>query len=153
MSTLSERKSDRAVRASLIGTSGFVALWAFAGAVGLAGGGAELGAQVTAHLPFDSPVFAGCMLALIVGLPMSATATATLRADLHMVPIAFISGLLLIGWVAVQPLVIGRFHWLQPIFGVLGLAVCALAYRLRHRPISGRSSTGCTRPAISELAP
>ncbi|MFD8104443.1 hypothetical protein ACFV24_33405 [Nocardia fluminea] len=131
---MSERKSDRAVRTSLIGTSGFVALWAFAGAAGLAGGGVDPGAEVTAQLPVDSPFFAGCLLALIVGLPMATTATATLRADLQMVPIAFTSGLLLIGWVAVQPLIIGRFHWLQPIFGVLGLAVCALAYRLRHRP-------------------
>ncbi|MFJ2666371.1 hypothetical protein ACIO14_18670 [Nocardia fluminea] len=135
MSTLSERQSDRAVRAALIGTSGFVALWAFAGAVGLAGGGIDLGTEVTDQLPFDSLFFAGSMLALIVGFPMATTAVATLRTDLHMVPIAFTSGLLLLGWVAVQPFVIGRFHWLQPLFGLLGLAVCVLAYRLRHRPI------------------
>ncbi len=39
---------------------------------------------------------------------------------------------LLLGWVTVQPFVIGQFSWLQPVFGVLGIAVCLLGYRL-HR--------------------
>lgn len=135
MSTLNERRSDRAVRASLIGTSGFVALWAFAGAAGLAGGGADLGAEVTSRLPFDSLGFAGCMLALVVGIPMAATAISTLRTDRHAADLAFTAGVLLVGWVTIQPWVIGRFHWLQPIFGVLGIYVCVLALRFRHRPV------------------
>lgn len=132
MSTFQQRKTRRALRAGLIGTAGFVALWAFLGAAGLVGGGAELGADITARLPFASPVLAGLLLAAIVGVPMATTAVLALRAD----PVAPIVGLgggaLLIGWVTVQPFVIGRFTWLQPVFGLLGVAVCLLAHRLRR---------------------
>ncbi|MBW0273862.1 hypothetical protein ATM97_31610 [Nocardia sp. MH4] len=90
---------------------------------------------MTSRLPFDSPLLAGCLLALVVGLPMAATAAATLRTDRYAADLAFAAGVLLVGWVTIQPLIIGRFHWLQPIFGVLGISVCVLALRFRHRPV------------------
>ncbi|WP_280339442.1 hypothetical protein [Nocardia neocaledoniensis] len=132
MSTFEQRKTRRALRAGLVGSAGFVALWAFVGAVGLVGGGADLGAEITARLPFTSPVLAGLLLATIVGAPMAATAVLTVRADPIAPMVGVGSGVLLVGWVTVQPFVIGRFNWLQPVFGLLGLAVCLLAYRLRR---------------------
>lgn len=136
MSTFQQRKTQRALRAALIGTAAFVAFWAFAGAFGLISGGADLGAEITAHLPYRSPVLAGLLLAAIVGVPMAATAVLALRARPAAALVGVCSGALLLGWVAVQPLVIGQFNWLQPVFGLLGSAVCLLGYRL-HRPVSG----------------
>ncbi|WP_067857209.1 hypothetical protein [Nocardia shimofusensis] len=118
------------MRAALTGTSGFVAFWAFAGAVGLAGGGADPGSEVTARLPFRSPVFAGAALAALVGIPMTATAVLAGRSRSLAGPVGVGSGLLLTGWVTVQPFIIGRFHWLQPTFGALGLGTAVLARRV-----------------------
>ncbi|MBF6215414.1 hypothetical protein IU469_30270 [Nocardia puris] len=132
MSSFRQRKTRRALRAGLIGSAGFVALWAFVGAVGLVSGGAELGPDITARLPFGSPIPAGVLLAAIVGAPMAATAVLALRADPIAPIVGLVSGALLIGWVTVQPFVIGRFTWLQPVVGLLGVAVCLLAYRLRR---------------------
>ncbi|MGS2811409.1 hypothetical protein [Nocardia sp. MW-W600-9] len=142
MSTFKQRKTQRALRAGLVGSAGFVAFWAFAGAFGLISGGVGLGDEITARLPFSSPVLAGLLLASIVGVPMTATATLALRTR-PSAPIAGVaSGLLLLGWVTVQPLLIGQFNWLQPVFGLLGGIVSLLGYWL-HRPIPGISSPDC----------
>ncbi|MGW5574647.1 hypothetical protein ACWEVD_25890 [Nocardia thailandica] len=132
MSTLDQRRIDRAARASLAGTAGFIAFWAYAGAIGLIGGGADLGPDITGRLPLHSQTVAGLLLMLVVAAPMTVTTVTAMRGDHACVRAGWVSGILLIGWVAVQPLIIGAFHWLQPIFGVLGLAVCLLAGRYRH---------------------
>jgi len=142
MSTFEQRKTRRALRAGLVGTAGFVALWAFVGALGLVGGGVDLGDEIAARLPFSSQILAGLLLATIVGVPMAATAALGVRADPRTAIVGSYSGLLLVGWVTLQPFIIGRFNWLQPVFGLLGVAVCLLAYRLR-RP-SARA--GFSRP-------
>ncbi|WP_051027122.1 hypothetical protein [Nocardia higoensis] len=130
MTSHAQRKRARRLRAALTGTSGFVAFWAFAGAVGLAGGGADLGSEVEARLPFRSRVFAGTALATIVGVPMAATAVLAGRSHPSAGPVGVGSGLLLMGWVTVQPFIIGRFHWLQPMFGAFGLGTAVLARRV-----------------------
>ncbi|MGW5452821.1 hypothetical protein [Nocardia sp. NPDC003979] len=139
MSTFEQRRTRRAPRASLAGVAGFVAFWAFIGAVGLIGGGADLGAEITHRLPSASPALAGVLLAVIVGLPMAFTAALAVRDLAHTALAGIGAGLLLLGWVTVQPFVIGQFNWLQPVFGLLGAAVCALSYRLR-RPVTGIGS-------------
>ncbi|MGX1875543.1 hypothetical protein ACWIHP_12925 [Nocardia fluminea] len=141
MSTFQQRRAQRARRAGLIGSAGFIALWAFAGAVGLIGGGADLGPEITARLPLDSQVLAGLILASIVGVPMTCTAILALRARPSAAVAGMGSGLLLLGWVAIQPLVIGQFHWLQPVFGVLGGLVCLLGSSL-YRSSDGFRSAG-----------
>lgn len=139
MSTFQQRRNQRGLRAALVGSAGFVAFWAFAGAIGLIGGGADLGDEITARLPFDSAALAGLLLAAIVGVPMTATAVLALRARPSAAMAGIGSGLLLLGWVVVQPLVIGQFNWLQLVFGSLGVFVLLLGYRL-HRPQSSTAS-------------
>ncbi|WP_139180020.1 hypothetical protein [Gordonia westfalica] len=50
------------------------ALLAFAGAIGLVGGGTDFGETVNSRLPLDSPVLAGVALAVFVGVPMAVAA-------------------------------------------------------------------------------
>ncbi|MBB5916740.1 hypothetical protein BJY24_005652 [Nocardia transvalensis] len=127
-------RRTRAARAMLAGISGFTAFWAMAGAVGLLCGGADLGATVTARLPWHSPGLAGVLLALVIGAPMALTAAAVVRRDGRSDRAAVLSGALLIGWTAVQPAIIGQFSRLQPVFGLLGVAVVALGLYLHaHR--------------------
>lgn len=139
MSTFEQRRTQRALRASLAGAAGFVAFWAVVGAVGLIGGGAELGDEITNRLPFASSAVAGVLLAAIIGVPMAYTAVLAVRAPSRAALAGIGSGLLLLGWVTVQPFVIGQFNWLQPVFGLFGVAVCVVAYRL-HRPTASIGS-------------
>lgn len=134
MSTFQQRRTLRALRASLAGTAGFVAFWAFIGATGLIGGGADLGEEITYRLPFGSPALAGLLLAALVGVPMTLTAVLAVRAHPSAGPAGIGSGLLLLGWVTIQPLVIGQFNWLQLLFGAIGAAVILLGHRLHLPP-------------------
>ncbi|WP_054812665.1 hypothetical protein [Nocardia arizonensis] len=134
MSTLAQRRTERRLRTALAGIAAFVAFWAYAGAIGLACGAIDLGADATARLPFGSPVFAATMLTLVVAIPMTATVPAAARPGPGVIAIGAGSGLLLVGWIAIQPFVVDRVIWLQPVFGVLGSVMCVLAYALwRHR--------------------
>ncbi|BCK56035.1 hypothetical protein [Nocardia wallacei] len=131
MTTFADARRARAARAALAGVAGFTAFWAAAGAVGLIGGGADPGATVTARLPWHSTAVAGVLLALVIGAPMALTAAAVVRRDHRSDTVAMLSGAVLVGWVTVQPAIIGQFHWLQPVFGLLGLTVAALGLYLR----------------------
>lgn len=134
MTISTEVKTIRLTRAVLAGVAAFTAFWALAGAIGLAGGGADLGAAVEARLPLHSPVLAAVLLGLLVAVPMAATAAAVIRNDHRAAAMAVCSGALLVGWVAVQPIIIGQFFWLQPVFGLLGLTVAGLGLSLNaHR--------------------
>ncbi|BDT87321.1 hypothetical protein FMUAM8_30850 [Nocardia cyriacigeorgica] len=116
--------------------SGFVAFWAIAGFVGLAGGGADLGSDITARLPFESPGLAGALLLVIVGIPMAWTCAVAVSRPAKASFLAMASGLLLVAWVCVQPIVIGRIHWLQIAFGLMGVTVALLGAgtRSQHSP-------------------
>ncbi|AFU01615.1 MULTISPECIES: hypothetical protein [Nocardia] len=116
--------------------SGVVAIWAFAGSLGLITGVIGLGADLDQRLPFRSPVFGGLMLAVVVGLPMTAAGVLAARDDERTPIFAMVAGLALIGWIAVQIAVIREFSVLQPICVLLGLivlAVGAVQFRVGHR--------------------
>ncbi|QLY28587.1 hypothetical protein H0264_24995 [Nocardia huaxiensis] len=126
-------RNNDAVASVLVLTSGFVAAWAYAGALGLAGGGIDLGSAATQRLPFDSPVFAGVALLLVVAVPMTAAAVAVARGERRAPELAMAAGTLLIGWIIAQLLIIHVFSWLQPVSVVFGAAVPALGMALRSR--------------------
>lgn len=114
--------------------SGFVTIWAVAGAVGLAGGGIDLGGVVVERLPFDSPVLAGVALALVVAVPMALTCVLAARGDHRAPALAVGAGGLLIVWIVVQVYTIRTFNWLQPLSVMFGLAVLVLGVIWRPRP-------------------
>ncbi|NEW48936.1 hypothetical protein GV792_02605 [Nocardia cyriacigeorgica] len=122
-------------RRALVATSGFVAFWAITGAVGLTGGGADLNRDITEELPFESPAFAGIMLLVIVGIPMTLTCAMAVSRHTNTPAAAVISGLTLVGWVCAQPVIIGQTHWLQLVFGVLGVTVALLSTGMREHQV------------------
>ena len=80
----------------------FVTISAYGGAIGLAGGGSDMGHELNQRLPFQSPVFAAFALALIVGVPSSVAAWLVWRRDPRTGSMFIVAGVLLIGWIGVE---------------------------------------------------
>lgn len=113
--------------------SGFVAVWALAGAFGLLTGGIDLGTTIVERLPFDSTVFAGLALLFVVGVPMTATTVMAYRADPRATALAIVSGGLLVGWIVVQLSIIRTFSWMQPVSVAFGLTVLVVGVLIGPR--------------------
>ena len=120
------RTGFRPIRAGLAAYAGFIALSAFFGSVGMISGLLPVGAPLAERLPFQSPVFAGIALALIVGLPASVVAVMSWRRHPRTPDAAALAGLLLIGWIAVELAVAREFSVLQAVYAVAGAGLIAL---------------------------
>ncbi|MBC6449347.1 hypothetical protein [Actinokineospora xionganensis] len=121
-----ERVRHRGALTTLTAT---VAVWAYAGAVGIIGGGIDFGPTIEGRLPWQSTTLAGVALLLGVAGPMTAAAVALWRQAPYATRTAVIAGVMLVGWILVQLAFIRTFSWLQPVCVVLGLAVVGLAVR------------------------
>jgi len=113
----------------LAAVGGVTGVAALGGALGLVGGSLDLGDKVTARLPFQSPVFAGMALAVVVGLPTLVLAGLALRHDSRTDVVAVGAGFALICWIAVQLAVIREFSWLQAVFVVVGASLMLIGLR------------------------
>lgn len=103
--------------------AGVVATSALGGAISLATGVIDMGPDVTARFPFHSPVLAGLALAVVVALPMAAAACLAAVGHPRTADAAMAAGALLVGWIAVQLVIIRTFSWLQPAMALAGAAV------------------------------
>ena len=112
--------------------TGFMAFWGVAGAIGLAGGGIDMGATVEDRFPFG-PVVAGIALLLAVAVPMAAATWALWRGSPYGLSLALLAGLVLVGWIVVEVLFIRTFTWLQPVCLVYGVLVAWVAWRAGGR--------------------
>jgi hypothetical protein len=113
--------------------AGVVSVSALGGAVALATGSMAMGATVEDRFPFHSTVLAGVALALVVALPMAVAAYLSWTGRAHAAEVAIAAGALLVGWIAVQLVVIRTFSWLQPAMALAG-ALVFLAGLAIHRP-------------------
>ena len=106
--------------------AGLIACSAYGGAIGLAGGGADPKGTLDARLPFASPVFAACALALIVGVPNTVLARFAWRNDGRAPVAAIAAGVLLVGWIVVELAVIREWSWLQPVYAAIGASLVVI---------------------------
>jgi hypothetical protein len=109
-----------------------VSISALGGAVALATGFMDMGTAVDARFPFHSTVLAGVALALVVAVPMAVAAYLSWTGSVHAAEAAMAAGALLVGWIAVQLVIIRTFSWLQPAMATAG-ALVFLAGLLIHR--------------------
>ena len=109
--------------------TGIVAILAYAGAVGLITGAIDYGPEITARMPFGSPVFGGVALALVVGVPMTVVTYLGARVDARTSPAAVVAGSLLVGWIVVEIGFVRSYSWLQPACTVAGVAVALAGLR------------------------
>jgi hypothetical protein len=119
---------------TLVGLDGLLAVGAAGGAVGLISG--SLDASTFEHrLPLHSPVLGGVALALVVAVPAIVALVATIACRPWAPAAQITAGALLVGWIAVQVVVIGPTSVLQPLMFAWGCALLALgALERRAQP-------------------
>lgn len=130
----SHRQRSGLLRGSALLLTALTALLAFAGAIGLVGGGTDFGETVNSRLPLNSPVLAGVALAVFVGVPMAVAAWFLYRrSDDDAVWVSVAAGGWLIGWIVVQLLVIRTFSFMQAACVGVGIVLIALGSAIRFR--------------------
>lgn len=107
-----------------------LAIWGYAGALGLMFGLIDFGPTIDARLPWGSLPVAGVALLLVVAVPMTVAAVSAWRAEPTVAETLVLTGAVQIGWVAVQLAVIRSFSWLQPVCAGLGLLIAVIGWRL-----------------------
>jgi dienelactone hydrolase len=107
---------------------------AWGGAVALAAGAIDLGRRLDDRLPLASPVLAGVALALIVAVPLTALAWSAWHGTEHTDELALVAGTALIGWIAVQLVVLRAFSLFQPLYLAIGIALVETSHRIRPSP-------------------
>jgi hypothetical protein len=116
----------------------FVAFWAFAGGIGMMGGGLNLPSDWLDGTPFSSYFFPGLILFVVVGGSMLAASLAVWSRNLFAGPASLLVGSILLIWIIVQVAMIGYRSWMQPTFFAFGLAIVVLAIPLSAAFISQR---------------
>jgi hypothetical protein len=103
------------------------AIWGLAGAENVPRGWLE-------GTPFDSYVVPSLILLVAIGGGMGAAALALFVRHRLAAELAVAAGLILIGWITVQVLMIvpnGGFSWLQPAMLAAGALLAAVGWQLR----------------------
>ena len=116
----------------------FVAFWAFAGGIGMMGGGLELPSEWLEGTPFSDYFIPGLILFIVVGGSMLAASFAVWSRNRFAGPASLVVGSILLFWITVQVVLIGYRSWMQPTFFAFGLAVVALSIPLTAGFISQR---------------
>jgi hypothetical protein len=124
-----QRATDRR-RPGLAVYAAFLAVSAWGGVVGLATGVLDMGHDLNRRLPFHSPVFGACALAVIVAIPATALARQAARGDGRTGETALFTGVMLIVWIAVELAFIRQFSGLQPVYIGVGATFVVIGRNL-----------------------
>ncbi|MDD7967970.1 hypothetical protein [Actinomycetospora lemnae] len=142
MITIPRLEAD-AARRVLVLLEGLLGASAVYGGIGLLTGTLGMSDAWLAGTPFTSWRWPGIALLLVVAVPMLAAAVLELRRH-HLAPSAsVVAGVLQVGWIAVQLLVMQRYFVLQPVVLLVAAAILLVA---------GLRVTGGTRRGAPEHA-
>ena len=111
------------------------AVAAWGGAVALMSGGIDFGDRLNQRLPFQSLVLAGLALAAVVAIPLTALAWSAWVGSARTGEVALVAGLLLIGWIAVQVVVLRSLSLFHPTYLGVGAAIVAASHRVQLGPL------------------
>lgn len=128
-------------RIALVAVSGFSAVNAVAGGIGLLVNGLGVPREQLQGTPFDSFTVPGLLLAIVVGGSMAVAATSAWRKVSWAGIAAVVAGSVMLGWIAIESLMITDGRPLQVSVAVLSLATIALGVALGTR--AARGSRGC----------
>lgn len=125
--------SNKIIHRTAAVVTGLIALSAYAGVVGLLGGGISFGETIDARLPFGSLILAGLALLAIVAVPMTIAAVAAAKGTHYGAHLVFAAGLLLVVWIGVELAFIKAYSWFHPTYLAAAVAVLGLAWLMdRH---------------------
>jgi len=133
--------ANKIIRVTSAVVTAAVALSAYAGVVGLIGGGISFGDTVNDLLPFGSLFVAGVALLTVVGVPMTVATVAAGRDVRHAADIVFGAGLLLVAWIGVELAFIQAYSWFHPTYLAVAIVVLGLAWLMNQTNPSAASST------------
>jgi hypothetical protein len=126
--TLVARRGTSVVTVTLVVLEFLVAAAALYGGIGLAAGNLiGMPDEWLVGTPFTSWLWPGVFLLLVVAVPMVAAAMLELRGSPRAAVVSVLAGAAQVAWIAVQLLVMQRYHVLQPVMSLAGLAVLLLA--------------------------
>lgn len=124
---------DRLVHPSLLVLTAFSALAAIAGGIGLLVSGLGLPESELEGTPFDGFLVPGLLLAIVVGGSLATAAVALLQHVRWQGRVALVSGGVMLGWIAVEALMIDNGRPLQVAVVVMSLLVVLLGWaRMRQ---------------------
>ncbi len=135
---------------ALISLALFNAVSAIGGGIGLVTGTLPVPTSLLARTPFDTYVVPGIFLAVVIGGSALVGALALLKRTRHSRSVSAAAGLIMVGWIAGETIIVGGFSWLQGLYLLTGLLV---ALGSRYLPVasphaSGRTST-TAEPVLS----
>ena len=120
------RIAPNALRRANLGVAVFAGLNAVGGGVGLIVNGLGIPASQLEGTPFDSLLIPGLLLALVVGGSMLVAAAAVWRNDPRAARATMLAGAIMLGWIAVESLMIGDGRGLQATVALMALLTIAL---------------------------
>lgn len=109
----------------------FVAISAVGGAVALILGAA--GPVPLEHTPFETALFPGVVLAVMVGGTSSVSAVLVARRSTFAIDAMLLAGGTLVIWIVAELAMLRATSWLQLVYGGLGVILLALAVRASWR--------------------
>jgi hypothetical protein len=138
MSTITRPRAGRtrapgALRWPLAGLQVFVGVNAVIGGVQLVRSGFGMPLDMLEHTPFTTWAVPGAALLVTVAVPQLAAGALTVADHPRAPLVAAVTGGALVGWIAVQLVVLQRYFFLQPVIALLGAAELSLALALLRR--------------------
>ena len=110
-----------------------IAVNAMYGGIGLIVNGMGMPADWLDATPFNSWTLPGIFLLAVIALPMFVAVVGELTRWHSAYAASMIAGLVLVGWIAGQLLVLRRYFFLQPLLGMAGALVVVLAWLAHSR--------------------
>ena len=132
------------IRWLLVLIESVIAVNAVGGAVWGLAGAKNVPREWLEGTPFDSYVIPSLILLVGVGGGMTVAVLALLVRRRHAPELTIAAGLVLVGWIAAQVMIIvprGGFSWLQPTMFAAGLLVAVLGWRLRRSEVRSQGET------------
>lgn len=132
-------------RKTLVGISLFNAVSALGGGISLATGTLPVPKNLLRNTPFDSYLIPGLFLGVIIGGSALAGAVALLRHATRSRFISTAAGVIMVGWIAGETLLIQGFSFLQGLYLLTGLLVAVGSWCL---PTAAPAPEGTRPPAV-----
>ena len=103
------------------------------GGIGLIGGWLGLSKSHLEQTPFDSYAIPGLILVFVVGGLLGIAAWMVKSNGKYALEASLTAGFVLLGWIAIQIIMIGLISWLQPILGGAGVTIAVIAVAASRR--------------------